>query len=90
MSQGDEQLNHRADIHQPLLSHFSLPAEYFNGKVPGNNNDSRVLSLVNHTPGIQMNSKKLDFSINTEIRISCYKGTQFCSEGTQFCNAPHF
>ena len=39
----------RAEIHQPLLTHFFLPVEFFIGKVPVNNKDSRFLRLVNLT-----------------------------------------
>ena len=40
----------RAEIHQPLLSHFSLLVEFLIGKVPAYSKDSRVLRLVNFTP----------------------------------------
>jgi hypothetical protein len=39
-----------AEIHQALLSQFSLLAELFNGKVLVKNRDSRVLKLVNLNP----------------------------------------
>ena len=38
------------EIHQPLLSHFSLLVEFLIGKVPVYNKDCRVLRLVNLTP----------------------------------------
>ena len=37
----------RAEIHQTLLTHFSLKAEFLIGKVLVKDRDSRVLMLVN-------------------------------------------
>jgi hypothetical protein len=39
-----------AEIHQALLSHFSLLAEFLIGKVLVKGKDSRVLKLVNLSP----------------------------------------
>ena len=39
------------EIHQALLSQFSLLAEFFIGKVPVKDYDSEVLMLVNLTTG---------------------------------------
>ena len=51
-------IKHRAEIHHPLLSHFSLLVEFFIGKDPVYNKDSRVLRLVNLTPGVHLALKK--------------------------------
>jgi hypothetical protein len=40
-----------AEIHQALLSHFSLLAEFLIGKVLVKGSDSRVLKLENLKPG---------------------------------------
>jgi hypothetical protein len=40
-----------AEIHQALLSQFSLLAELFNGKLVVKDCDSRFLELVNLDPG---------------------------------------
>ena len=44
-------LDFRVKIHQPLLSQFSLLAEFLIGKLPVKDYDSRVLTLVNLAPG---------------------------------------
>ena len=41
-----------AENHQPPLSHFSLLEEFFIGKNPVYNKDSRVLRMVNLIPNI--------------------------------------
>jgi hypothetical protein len=43
----------RAEIHQALLSQFSLLEEFFIGKVLVKEGDSRVLTFVNLNPGVQ-------------------------------------
>jgi hypothetical protein len=45
-------LTNRAEIHQALLSQFSLLAELFIGKLAVKDYDSRVLELVNLNPDI--------------------------------------
>jgi hypothetical protein len=40
----------RADNHLAVLSQFSLPAEFLNGKVIVKDRDSRLLNLVNINP----------------------------------------
>ncbi len=44
-------ISQEVEIHQTLLSQFSLLAELFIGKVLVNNRDRRVLKLVNLNPG---------------------------------------
>ena len=46
----------RAEFHQPLLSYFFLLFEIFIGQLPVFNKDSRVLRLVNLTPGISLSN----------------------------------
>ena len=45
-------LKSRAEIHQALLSQFSLLVEFFIGKLPIENKNSRVLKLMNLNPEI--------------------------------------
>jgi hypothetical protein len=45
------ELDSRADIHQALPSHFSFLAEFLILKVLFKDRDSRVLKLVNLSPG---------------------------------------
>ena len=63
----------RAEIHQPLLSHFSLLVEFFIGQVPVNNKDSRVLRLVNLSPEIQTS---LDFGQLASVRFIVRKSAE--------------
>ena len=46
-----EYVTFRAEIHQALLSQFSLQVEFFIGKLLMENYDSTVLKLVNLDPG---------------------------------------
>ena len=47
-----EKFEIRAEIHQDLLSQFSLLVEFLIGKVPVKDWDSRYLTLVNLAPGL--------------------------------------
>ena len=49
----------RAEIHQALLSQFSLLVEFFIGKETVKDLDRRVLNLVNLDPGIQLPDTQL-------------------------------
>ena len=63
-----------AEIHQPLLSHFSLLVEFFIGKVPVYNKDSRVLRLVNLSPCFQHSS---GLSMPTSVQILLFYNFAF-------------
>ena len=56
----------RAEIHQPLLSHFSLLVEFLIGKVPVCNKGSRVLKLANLTLDDFFN-----IQVKADLNLSC-------------------
>ena len=51
------------EIHHSLLSQFSLLSEFFTGKLPLENYNSRVLVLMNLDPGICLTTKFLHATV---------------------------